>query len=92
MAAHLESAKEQLETFAIVGLTERYRETLILCEAVLGMPLGRPEYLNLSQLPSKHWSSEMTEKIEDLNRYDTELYRFAEQIFERHLQEMMADS
>lgn len=68
-----------------MGLTERYRETLILCEALLGLALGQPDYLNLSKLPNESWSIELTENIEALNRYDDDLYRHAEQIFERQL-------
>lgn len=91
MEEHVESAKEQLATFAVVGLAERYRETLSLCEGLLGLSLGKPRYLNLSKLPGDHWSTEMTEEIEELNRFDAELYRYAEQIFARQLQGISVD-
>lgn len=92
MQEHLESAKQQLATFAVVGLTERYRETLILCEALLGLSLGRPKHLNLGRPSAEPWSTELTEKIEALNRYDSELYRCAEQIFECQLRAVAGDS
>lgn len=91
ISEHLDSAKEQLETFSVVGLTERYHETLVLCEAILGLSLGPPKYLNLSELPGEEWSFELLEKIEDLNWYDAELYRYAEKIFERQLQRVTID-
>ncbi|MEO1856018.1 MAG: hypothetical protein ABGY95_01460 [Rubritalea sp.] len=92
MQEHLESAKEQLATFAVVGLTERYPETLILCEALLGLSLGQPEHLNSGEPSGEPWSTELTERIEALNYYDAELYRCAEQIFECQLQGVAVDS
>ena len=68
-----------------MGLTERYRETLILCEALLGVSLGQQKHLNLGQPSGEPWSTELIERIEALNRYDNELYRCAEEIFECQL-------
>ena len=81
---HLDSAKEQLARFAVVGLTERYPETLALCESLLGVALGAPMRLNTGSGTDIATPSVLL-YLEDLNQVDAALYTHAEQQFELQL-------
>ena len=81
MDEHLDSAKEQLARFAVVGLTERYPETLALCESLLGVALGAPMRLNTGSGTDIATPSVLL-YLEELNQVDAALYTYAEQQFE----------
>lgn len=81
----LDRAKSNLaRNFAVVGLTERFEETLILLHRAFGWPLygfternvgiGRPLRSGISR--------QALEAIERCNRFDLDLYRFASALFD----------
>ena len=80
---HLESAKAALDSCAVVGITERYVDTLNLCSHLVGIPLGSPAALNRSKLPHETVSEELLDELEQGNELDRSLYGYAEQLLDR---------
>jgi hypothetical protein len=94
--AMLEQAKQNLrEGFAFVGLTERFDESLVLAKQRLGLrvilPAGAGKgrthsrstgRVNTSRPRGDEVPEELRRAAERCNRYDIELYRYAEQLFE----------
>lgn len=81
----LQRAKENLVgNFAVVGLTERFEESLILLHRAFGWPLHRFALRNVggNRLRRDEVSETTLEVIEDRNRHDLDLYRFAAGLFE----------
>jgi hypothetical protein len=81
----LERAKRNLAgRFAVVGLTERFEESLILLHRAFGWPLYRIDSRNVgSDRPPRAGVNEETlEVIRKHNRFDLELYRFGAALFE----------
>jgi len=80
----LETAKRNIEeAFAVVGLTERFDETLILLQKTFGWSKLRHVRANVA--PHAHrleLSDEARGLIEEHNRLDSELYRFVTKRFE----------
>ncbi len=80
----LETAKRNLASFAVVGLTERFNATLLL----LGQRFGwsRLGYRTVNQTrnrpPVDALSAATRSALEDLNELDQELYAFARELFE----------
>ena len=85
----LATAKRHVEErFAVVGLTERFDETVVLLGRVFGwsdvryvrrnVRTGRPRREQLS--------AEAVAAIEERNRHDRELYRFAAERLERQIE------
>jgi hypothetical protein len=82
----LDEAKENLRTFMLVGIQERFEESLILLQGTLGLglvpaldrhvsaPGGRP---TVEEIPD-----EQRALIEEYNAFDVELYRFGLELFE----------
>jgi hypothetical protein len=88
--AMLETAKRNLtERFSLVGLTERFDETLALCKIIFGWNLER--YAALRVTPAKPnekaISADLRELIAERNRFDMELYQYAAQLFAQTLDE-----
>lgn len=83
----LEVAKRHLrERFAVVGVTERFEETLLLLGKVLGLSHLASPRLNVSDRPRRdEVPKEAIERIEALTVYDSELHRFAEALLEERL-------
>jgi len=84
--ALLERAKSNLaRNFAVVGLTEQFEESLILLQHAFGWPLHRFALRNVGgDRPRRDEVSEETLKVlQDCNRHDLDLYRFAVALFER---------
>jgi hypothetical protein len=90
--AMLEQAKHNLrEGLAFFGLTERFDESLVLAKQRLGLrsilyrSSGR---VNTARPRGAEIPAELRQTAERCNRYDIELYRYAEQLFdaapERH--------
>ena len=81
----LDRAKSNLvRNFAVVGLTERFEESLILLQRAFDWPLRRFPRLNVGERPP--WAEvdeEARQAIEDRNLFDLNLYRFAAALFER---------
>jgi hypothetical protein len=82
----LENAKANLRNFAFVGIQERFDESLVLLQRMLGLELvpylnrhvsvegGRPA---VDEIPDEHGAL-----IEEHNRFDVELYSFGLELFE----------
>jgi hypothetical protein len=82
----LDRAKTNLaRNFAVVGLTERFEESLILLQHAFGWPLQRFALRNVGgdRLRRDEVSGETLKVIRDCNRYDLDLYPFAAGLFER---------
>jgi len=87
-AKNLEQAKANLTSrFAVVGLTERYDESQILLHREFGWPLRRypKRRVNADRAPRTEVSAEVLREIENCNRLDLELYRFACELFEKQI-------
>jgi hypothetical protein len=87
-------AKERIEQFAFVGMTERLEESIRLLFYTFGWQLeGVIPSLNISPTPST-WdtvSQEALQAIKERTQLDAELYQFAEKIFKIRLDHMNAD-
>jgi hypothetical protein len=75
----LEEAKQNLERFLVVGVTERFDETFILLRRALGWRLPYYVTANVADRP-KPLSESARELIRERNQLDLELYRFADRL------------
>lgn len=81
----LNIAKKNItEQFTAVGITERFDESLILFQNILGWKnvYYTKQYVSKKRIPREAVPEETIAIIEKYNRYDIELYRFAMEIFE----------
>jgi hypothetical protein len=80
----LDDAKASLSAFAFVGIQERFEESVVLLQRILGLDLV--PYLNLHVSTERPLVEEIPEAqralIEEHNRLDAELYAFALELFE----------
>jgi hypothetical protein len=85
----LEQAKRNLDAQAVVGLTERFDETLILLADVFEWPLlrtlYRPANVNASRREAPPISPSELEAVEAANRLDMEIYAYAQERMEADL-------
>ena len=82
----LDRAKSNLaRNFAVVGLTERFEESLILLHRAFNWPLYRFAAHNVgnSRPPRTKVSEEALKVIENCNHFDLDLYQFASALFEQ---------
>jgi hypothetical protein len=81
----LERAKANLARFAVVGLTERFEESLILLQRAFNWTPHRLAARNAGENrpPRAEVGEEARKTIEDCNRLDMDLYRFASDLFEQ---------
>jgi hypothetical protein len=81
----LEVAKENLtKSFSVIGLCERFEESLMLMAATYGWEI--PFYENRKVAKSRpKIEARAIEMIKEHNRLDLELYEFARQLFEASL-------
>jgi hypothetical protein len=87
----LERAKSALaRNFEVVGLTERFDESLILLHRAFNWPLYRFAAHNVGDCRTQHacLSEEELNAIEACNRFDLDLYRFACALFEQAVSEI----
>jgi hypothetical protein len=93
--ALLDRAKANLDTFLVPGLVARFDETLLLLGRTLGWPLRTLRFVktNRGQRRPKHLDLGAEERaaIEAANVLDIQLYRHAEQRFERLLADGLPD-
>ena len=75
----LEKAKRNLERFLVVGLTERFEETFVLLRRALRFRL--PLYVTRNVSPPLEIPDGVREVIADPERFDLELYEFAQALF-----------
>ena len=90
----LEVAKQHLvDDFAVVGLKERWEETLLVLADTFGWP--RPYYHTYNELPGRPVREgvpdDVVEILGELNRIDYELYRFATSRFDEQLRRDFPD-
>lgn len=80
----LERAKENIDRHVLVGLTERFQETVVLLGRLFGW-----RYLYYAALNISTWQAECSEEdrrlILERNRLDQELYEFASARFNEQL-------
>ncbi|MBA3832256.1 MAG: sulfotransferase family 2 domain-containing protein [Chthoniobacterales bacterium] len=83
----LETAKQNLTTsFRVVGLSERFQESLLLIGALFGWDI--PYYENRKVAKTRPAvDPAMVEMIREHNRYDIELYEFGRKRFEEDLRQ-----
>jgi len=85
----IELAKEHLEEFAFVGITELFSESLLLLSYKLGFEPPK-SVLRLNVTPTRtqrgHIPSKTLEAIIERNQLDLELYEYAQQIFRARFQ------
>ena len=85
-ASAVDDAKENLRQFAFVGIQERFEESLVLLQRMLG--LGSMPYRDrhVSRDGSRPTADELPDErralIAEYNQLDAELYRFALGLFE----------
>jgi len=85
----LETAKRNLrEHFAAVGFTERFDESVILFQKILGWPTPFYARQNVSKKRSSKADlpQETLEIIRRQNEFDIELYRFAQDLFDEQVE------
>lgn len=86
----LETAKANLrEYFSLVGLSERFDESLILLKRALGWRtkdiLYVKQQVGRNRPPKDTIGSEAVKLVEDYNELDMQLYEFAKQMFEERI-------
>lgn len=85
-------ACEWLGTMAAVGLTEHYAESMAMFGDLLGIPApARPQRVNANpghDTPSLPYRSTLSTatvaRLEELNRWDIQLFEYARELFEQH--------
>jgi hypothetical protein len=87
----LARAKRNLESHAVVGLTERFDETLLLLGAAFGWPRRKLFYRRANVRSTERRSASLTQSERDAllasNELDLELYEFGRELFEARLAE-----
>lgn len=90
----VEKAKENLRTFKVVGITERFDETLFFMKKAFGW--SDIKYTNLNITKKRPLKSEVSQKvislIEEHNQLDFELYRYAQELFEKQINSLNKES
>ena len=79
----LEEAKRNLETFLVVGLTERFEETFALMRRALGLRI--PFYVTRLVSAPFEISDHAVDLIRQQNELDLELYAFGRDLFTRQV-------
>jgi hypothetical protein len=91
----LDEAKENLRTFAFVGIQERFEESLVLLQRILGLgpvPYRDRHVSGPGLRPSvEEISDEERTLIEEYNQLDAELYAYGLELFEEALAAAGAD-
>jgi len=85
----LDTAKKNLrEHFAAVGFTERFDESVVLFQKILGWPT--PFHVKQNVSPKRSNKSELPQEtlhtIRRQNEFDFELYRFARDLFDEQIE------
>jgi hypothetical protein len=79
----LEEAKRNLERFLVVGLTERFEETMTLLRRVVGLRM--PLYMTRNTSPPIEVPESAVELISGRNKLDLDLYAFAQDLFAKEI-------
>ncbi len=90
----LPTARRFLERCLTIGLVEKYDQSLILLHYLMGWPLA-PKVANFHDTKAHVEMTQLTDRarttIEERNKADFELYRFAVERFDHQFEEMMKD-
>ena len=90
----LERAKQHLSQFKFLGLTERFQDSLLLLNYTFGWPPIR-DTLQLNISPKKSALDSLTkearEKILERTKLDSNLYNFAQKLFESRFSQMIRE-
>lgn len=88
----LAAAQRNLETHAVVGLAERFDESMLLLRDGFGWPLRKTTYrrANGRSRPRELTAAEL-DAVRANNELDLELYEFGRALFERRLRARCAD-
>jgi hypothetical protein len=85
-ASALDDAKESLRCFAFIGIQERFEESLVLLQRLLGLGALPYRDRHVSSGDARPTVDEIPEEqralIEEYNALDAELYRFGLELFE----------
>ena len=83
-ASALDDAKENLRSFAFIGIQERFEESLVLLQRMLGLGLVpyRDRHVSADRPSVEEISDEQRALIAEYNRLDAELYSFGMGLFE----------
>jgi hypothetical protein len=85
------NARAWLDEMAVVGLTERYAESMLLIADRLGLWIPtdlpranlNPQRTSPAMRYQDQFGPEVVARLEELNRYDLELYAHAQELFEQ---------
>lgn len=82
-------AEENLKEFSVVGLTERFDETLILLKRAFGWKTPYYTRANVTKKRPKkrEISQESIRLIKDYNKYDIELYEYGKKLFDEQIED-----
>ena len=81
----LDSAKRTLESISVIGLTERYEDTLKLCEQYFEVSIESRLHMNVGRKESAFMAPEILEQLKSWNDLDGQLYRHADAILTSRL-------
>jgi hypothetical protein len=83
-ASALDQAKANLREFEFVGVTERFDESIVLMQRVLGLPpvLYESQHVSRDRPSIEEITEEERRLIQEMNELDLELYSFARGLFE----------
>ena len=88
----IEAAKVRLNELTFFGITERFQDSLFLMAYTFGwLPTVDYENMNtgLAQRPRRDdLPTDLLKQIQDLNRIDSELYDYAQHLFEARYEQM----
>lgn len=90
-ADSFQRAHAWLNEMPVVGLTERYAESLLLIADLLGIPVPteqpranvNPQRTDPAMRYRDQFAPDVVARLEELNRYDLELYAHATELFEQ---------
>lgn len=92
--AHLLDALYKLHKFDLIGITEKYEESLLLLSFLMGWTLPQAQKkLNQSDrqylIDIESANEEVKKSLERITHFDKELYRHARAAFERQFRQML---
>jgi len=86
---HLEEAKHNLKNhFSLIGLTERFDESIILARRILGIPIPYFSVENRGQgrKAKREYPQKTLDRIAEKNSLDMELYQYAVKLFNEQVE------
>ncbi|MBM7691248.1 hypothetical protein JOC77_000653 [Peribacillus deserti] len=89
----LEKAKERLKKFAMVGITEKFNESLFLLQKTFDWKdiLYRKENITMNRPSRDEIPTDVINLIKQYNSLDIELYEFAKKLYQEKLHSLSPD-